>query len=562
MRLFLIFILCWSFSAVSWSQSTFLKRHSDDYFMLERYDALRGRHSDTLLTALNPATQLDAVRFLEQLQHDYELKGDQRELTNILQLISVNSEWAANGDASIDSKKPIFKTFYKKKSDCIHIVNKDYAIILNPVIYYMQSIESGNTAQQLFLNSKGIEVRGNIGRHIGFYSMFSDNQERGPLHHQNYVLAHQAVPGATYYKDFKPQKAGHAQDYLLATGYIDASVIKDKMNLSFGSNRFQLGDGYRSLLLSDFGSNYLFLRLNTRLGRLNYQNLFMELTPQYTRGADQLLPRKYAAIHQLSMNLGKRWNVGLYESVVFGRKDFFDFQYLNPIIFYRSVEQTKGSPDNAMIGINIKLNTSFHTVFYGQVLIDEFNFSRIKANNGWWGNKYALQAGCKVADIFGIRNLLLQPEFDLIRPFTYTHNDSVAEFSHYNQSLAHPYGANLVELSLNIHYKAGKKSYFTWCSFYNKQGRDTLSNTTFGGNIFKPNSNPHSEFGIRMFNGYPSTVLYSNLCYSYALRTNLMIDVSAGFRKETATHTPNLSYQSAQCSIGLRLNAERRQYDY
>ena len=45
-----------------------------------------------------------------------------------------------------------------------------------------------------------------------------------------------------------------------------------------------------------------------------------------------------------------RINIGLFESIVFSRPNHFELQYLNPVIFYRTVEQMVGSPDNAMIG--------------------------------------------------------------------------------------------------------------------------------------------------------------------------------------------------------------------
>lgn len=544
------------------SQSAFLNRHADNYYILNYYEVLRGEHSDTLHTAVNPISQKDAISYLQNYleQREDDLSASQQwEINNIL---SKNGEWVKEGNAAIDSKLPIFNTFYKKQSDMIHVEGDDFELIVNPIIYYQQSIESGNTDQHLFINSKGIEARGNIGKRLGFYTSFTDNQERGPLHHQQYILNKQAVPGATFYKDFKIDKPGIAQDYLVASGYIDADIIRNKVNLSFGHNRFQLGDGYRSLFLDDVGANYLFLKLNTRLGKFNYQNLFLELTPQEPRGADRLLPRKYAAIHHLSVNIGKWLNLGLYESIVYSRKDHFDFQYLNPIILYRSVEQSNGSPDNAMLGMNFKINTRIKTVVYGQVLLDEFSFSKVKEGNGWWGNKYGLQLGLKMADLFGIRNLYIQPEFNLIRPFTYTFRDSVAEFSHYNQSLAHPYGANLMELSLLMNYKLAKRLYVTWKTFYNKQGRDTVSNVSFGGNIFSSYTNRNSETGIFLFNGYASEVLYSNLNIAYEFRDNLFLDLGIRTRSEIGSHAVNPTYNSNMLYIGFRLNAVRREYDY
>lgn len=534
----------------------------DYYFQIERIDILSGVISDTLHTALNGMMRKDVVPYLENYlkQHEETLNNVDRD--EIAKIISKSGEFAENGDGAIESDYSLFNTFYQKQPDLLHYKSDLVTFVLNPVIHYQQTVESGNIKQNLFYNAKGIEARGLLGKRVGFYTLFTDNQERGPIHHQNYIRANQAVPGITYYKDFKISKPGLAQDYLYAVGYVDADIIKNTVNVTFGTDKFHIGDGYRSLFLSDFGANYTFLKLNTRFGKFNYQNLFMELTPQYFRGADQYISRKYAAMHHLSVNVSKWLNVGLFEAIIFKRKDHFDFRYMNPIILYRSVEQTNGSPDNALLGFNFKINTGVKALLYGQVMLDEFNFSQIKANNGWWANKYAAQLGIKFADPFGVKNLLIQAEGNLVRPYTYSYYDSVADYSNYNQPLAHPYGSNFIEADLIINYKPFKKTYLTWKTFYNRQGRDTLSNTSFGGNIFKDYNQRNDDTGIRMFNGAVTDVIYSNLNLSYEIRDNLYFDLGGTFRYEKASHIANTTWNSIQVYSGLRLNALRKQYDY
>ena len=99
----------------------------------------------------------------------------------------------------------------------------------------------------------------------------------------------------------------------------------------------------------DFGNNYLFLKINTRIWRINYQNLFMELHSPDNGIANVLIPKKYAAIHHLDIAITKNFNMGLFEAVIFGRKNHFEFGYLNPIIFYRSIELSNGSFDNSSL---------------------------------------------------------------------------------------------------------------------------------------------------------------------------------------------------------------------
>ncbi len=543
------------------AQSPFIKRNMDDALLLERLDVLNGRVSDTLLTSIEGMPAKDVVAFLERYLETHAASLSVQDKRDIKKYISQYGEWAADAQGAQASKKPILDVLYQKKPDLFNYSRNGNTFVINPVIHYQQLFETAADTQNMFVNTRGLEARGVLKNRVGFYTIFADNQERGPLHWQHYVATRGQVPGNAFHKTFKPEKAGIARDYLYAAGYIDAEVIKNTLNVSFGQDRFHIGDGYRSLFLSDFGTNYTFLKLNTKLWKFNYQNLFMELVPQFRRRGDNLVPRKYAAMHHLSINATKWLNIGVFESVIFSRKDHFDFSYMNPIIFYRAIEQFNGSPDNALMGLNFKINTRFQTQFYGQVILDEFKFSELKARDGWWANKYGFQLGGKIVDPLGIKHLLLQAEMNIVRPFTYS-RDSVTNYTHYNQVMAHPYGANFAELNLIARYKPIDRLYLTGKAFYNRQGRDTLSAVAMGGDIFKDYRSRMNERGYFMFSGYPSSVKFLNFNASYELKDNLFIDLGATYRKEYSTHPHQPSYASMQLYTGFRLNAVRRQYDY
>ena len=87
----------------------------------------------------------------------------------------------------------------------------------------------------------------------------------------------------------------------------------------------------------------------------------MEVNPQFpdaVRSNDILLDKKYAAIHHLSVNPTKWLTLGLFEAVIFGRKNDFDFVYLNPVIFLRTAEKQNNSPDNGFVGFDFKANAN------------------------------------------------------------------------------------------------------------------------------------------------------------------------------------------------------------
>src|SRR5690606_35063996 len=122
---------------------------------------------------------------------------------------------------------------------------------------------------------KGLTLRGLIAKRIGFSAYITDNQERGPQFVQQRIIDFDAVPGVGFYKDFKKT----ATDYIDARGSIHFTAAK-YLDFQFGYDKNFIGNGYRSLFLSDFGNSYLFLKINTRIWKIDYMNLFMELVPQ------------------------------------------------------------------------------------------------------------------------------------------------------------------------------------------------------------------------------------------------------------------------------------------
>ncbi|TAL44495.1 MAG: hypothetical protein EPN92_08685, partial [Chitinophagaceae bacterium] len=458
---------------------------------------------------------------------------------------------------SIVSKKPIAKNFYTTPANLYEVHVKDFDLIINPVIQFQYMKEKDND-ESLFLNSRGVAIRGRIADKIGFAASIIDNQERDPMYVQDWENKFKSVPGAGYYKDFK----GTGYDYFDARGYFTFNVTK-YIDVAFGYDRNFIGNGYRSLFLSDFSNNILFLKLNTRIWKINYQNLFMELQTAEPRGPDRLLPKKYAALHHLDVNVTKWLNVGLFEGVIFGRKNHFEFGYLNPVIFYRSVEQQNGSFDNSVAGIDFKANTLKHFQFYGQFLLDEFNLSQIRKGNGWWANKWGLQLGAKYIDAFGIKNLDLQLEHNRVRPFTYSHRDSVANYTHYNQPLAHPLGANFSEVIGLARYQPAPKWTVIAKAMYWKQGLDSNAQN-YGSNIFLPNVPPYrmGDYGYKIGSGMEAKTALASLLLSYELKENLFIEASATYRKFSVASNSSLSNNTTILSFGVRWNMHRRVFEF
>jgi hypothetical protein len=563
----LLIFICPAFAS---AQSTYLTQGSKDIHFVDRLEIKQQKNTHLNFSTLRPFNRKDIVRqaeFIDSARLGYSdsvgvdkyKEWYDQALTpvdeyNLQHFLMNNSEWVTVPKEEFNSRRPIFRTFYKTKPNFIEVNTRDFFLALNPVLQFQQGYQS-DYKKNLFLNSRGVTLRGLIGRKVGFSAFITDNQERGPQFFQQRVKDADAVPGVGFYKPFKTD----AVDYFDARGYITFKAT-NFIDVQFGYDKNTIGNGYRSLFLSDWGNSYLFLKLNTKVWKLNYQNLFMELMPQFRKRGDTLLDRKYAAMHHLSVNVTKWLNIGVFEGVIFGRKNRFDFQYLNPIIFYRHIEGTVGSPDNALAGIDFKANIGHRVQLYGQFLLDEFILSEIKNKPTSWVNKWGIQGGLKYVDAFGVRNLDLQFEVNRVRPFTYSHNDTISNYTHYNQPLAHPLGANFQEFIGIVRYQPSPKWNIYLNTIYYNQGLDSAG-INFGGNIFRDYTTRTMDEGFKVGSGAKATCLNTFLQVSYELKENLFLEASGQYRMYKIANVPGQT-NTTIVTAGVRLNMFRRHYDF
>ena len=542
------------------AQSTYLPQGDKAAILAERWEIKSGTDSAFNFSKTKPLNR----KYLVNAVNGYVARNGISSLSksdayNLRSFYMNNLEYLPiEEQPQYQSKKPIWKNFYTTPASLFEVHVKDFDLVVNPVFQYTISKESDND-QDLFLNSRGVSVRGRIANKIGFAAYVTDNQERDPLYVQQFINERLAVPGAGFYKPFKDPGG---VDYFDARGYFTFNVTK-YIDVQFGYDKNFIGNGQRSLFLSEFSNNTLFLKLNTRIWKLNYQNLFMELHASEIPGGDQLLPKKYAAMHHLDMAVTKWLNIGLFEGVIFGRKDHFEFGYLNPIIFYRSIEQQNGSFDNAMVGLDFKANFAKRFQAYGQFSLDEFVLSEVTANRGWWGNKWGIQLGAKYIDAFNIKNLDLQLEHNRVRPFTYSHGDSVANYTHYNQPLGHPLMANFQEFIGVARYQPAPKWLAVGKIIWHQQGRDS-SAVSYGSNIFLPNTAPYrtSDYGYDIGSGWKTNTLYASFLLSYELRQNMFLELNAIVRRQETVTAPITNFNSSIISFGLRWNMHRRDFEF
>jgi hypothetical protein len=537
------------FFSSAFSQSTNAPLNEDYYHWIDRYEIKAGRIAPELFTSVKPYKRSAIVAFVDSLQAKDQVFTSPSDKFNYDYLRNDSWEWS-HAETS-NSRKPVLKHLYKKKSDLFYVDKPEFDLHVSPVLYAGFGKDS-NLSDPMYINLRGVEVRGMIDKKIGFYTYLGENQSVLPSYVQSGLASNSVVPHELFWKPFK----NNAVDFFQTRAYIDFSLTKH-IYMQFGQDKLNIGNGYRSLIFSDFAPPSLFLRANVKVWRLNY---LFQINRVASNVGGTSYPIKYTAFHHASINIGKKFNLGVFESVVFSANNSFDPSYLNPIIFYRAIEQQFGSPDNALLGFDFKWNAAKGISFYGQGVLDEFVLAHIKARDGWWANKYAMQGGMKYIDVAGINNLDLQLEANLVRPYTYSHHD-LGSYTNYRQPMAHPLGSNFYEAVAIFRYQPLPRLNLVAKNFYAKKGQDANALENWGGNPLKNSSTRQSEYGNKIGQGVENKIMYIDLTASYMLRHNFFIDVKHIIRDSKspmAFYNTNTSISS----LALRWNIAQRGYEF
>ena len=421
-----------------------------------------------------------------------------------------------------------------------------YASIL-PDLLVGRSNDNGT----VWVNTRGVVVGGRIGKNLTVRSEFYENQAKFPSYLDAYGRANRIVPGQGEWKPYKDKYF----DFAYSSALIDYKAGK-YFDFQLGYDRNFIGDGYRSMLLSDASFNYPFLKIIANIGRVQYTTMWAQfIDMQYPKASyDNGYRKKWGVFNYLDWNVSKKFSVGLFEAVIWQDSDStgkrgFDASYINPIVFLRPVEFSVGSPDNALLGFNLKYAPSLNSTFYGQFILDEFKFDEVTSGKGWWGNKFGGQVGFRSNNILHVPHLNVLTEVNAARPYTYSQRTTLNNYGHYNQSLAHPMGANFVEW-VNIADYQYKRFFFRGQLTWARYGLDTAG-LNFGKDINKSYTTRANSYDNHIGQGLKTDLLYlqGNVAYVLNPKYNLRIEGIVTLRNEKNDQWKN---REAVFQIGLR----------
>ncbi|MGK4566159.1 gliding motility protein RemB [Flavobacterium sp. 3HN19-14] len=457
----------------------------------------------------------------------------------------------------------------------VQFEGEDYWLTMNPILDVRMGKSSSSDFSYTYQNTRGLNVQGGLGKDLVVTSTIFESQGRFADYYNAYAESMAPdggdpaiIPGIGIAKRFKKD----AYDFPSADANITYSPSK-ALNLQLGYGRNFIGDGYRSLLEGDAASPYPYIKINTTFWKIKYTNTYMwlkDVRPGVVE--DRTYATKFMANHYLSWNASNRLNIGFFESVIWTNSNGrgFDANFINPIIFYRTVEfASSARSGNALLAITSKYKWSNSVNFYGQFLIDEFSLGEVKKQNKSWKNKFGYQIGAKYFNAFDTDGLLLQVEYNRVRPYVYSHSDPITNYGHNNQSMGHPWGGNFQEFIAIARYHKGR--YFADAKLtFGVRGFDfdTADDSfNYGGNIYK-NYNDDRPFdtGVTIGQGNKTNIFIADLQAGYLINptTNLKLFANLIYRDfNPETNTAAVFKQNTTWfSVGIRTDIFNFYFDY
>jgi len=365
------------------------------------------------------------------------------------------------------------------------------------------------SGKSTWLNTRGFQAGGSISNKFFFYTSGYENQGVFADYINDFINERRVVPGQMYGK-----LGAKEQDWTYVSAIVSYSPA-NHLNFTLAYDKNFIGDGYRSMLLSDISSNHTSFKFNGTFGDINISSIWSYmLEPQerinddFRRSGSQ---RKWGAFQYADWNVNNRFSVGLFHSLLWGS---------------RKLEQGSDSKEAMQVGLNSKYKLLRNTTVYGQVLLNE---------------DMAGQIGFRGFDAFGIKELNFLGEYNFANPDSYSNEDLLTSYTNYSQSLAHPFGADFREFVGILNYSYSKFD-FSLQGNYGNYRKNEVNDAAIGQEI---------KTDLMYLDGRVS--------YVFNPKYNLRFEVGGVARRESNDLG---NRNTAMLTLGLRASFRNLYYDF
>jgi hypothetical protein len=409
----------------------------------------------------------------------------------------------------------------------VGIDSGDFSIHIDP-LFNLQFGKDKAGSKTLFTNTRGGVVQGNLGKKFAFGSWFYEDQAIFPQYWDVIIDSSRVAPGQGRAKRY--QKTGW--DYAYSGGYISWRALKN-LNIEFGQGKNFIGNGYRSLLLSDVSTNYPYLRIDWTYKRIRYTKMFTAFTNFYYPFKDiREFYTKTGTIQLLSIDISRKWQVSFFEMNIWNNPDssgLFNWnpELLNPIPYMESVLRRDPLKYNGIDGINLVYQPINGIQVYGQLAYNKTFSSHYSSFIQL--HHFGYQVGMKYYDPLKIKNGFIQLELNQVQPNTFSQTNPFLSGTHFQQPLGHPLGANFREFLVISNYRY-KRFFIEIKSTFAKYGADIGTNR-WGKDLLKPypediNSNQPAD--LKLFQGMSTKLFTGNMEVSYYINPKTNMNLTTG----------------------------------
>lgn len=301
-----------------------------------------------------------------------------------------------------------------------------------------------------YKNTRGFNVKLRLGDKVNVESSFRETQAVLPFYLNQRVRDLGVAYGQGRTKAFEE----NGFDFSMASAYVSYSPSK-RFNIQVGHGKHFIGNGYRSILLSDLAFNYPYLRMNSNWleNKIQYQNLFtifQDLNRVEREGAaEALFERKQGAFHYLEYSPNNKLSIALFEGSIFPSLDTtgnidVGANFWVPLIGLNTLIENNNE-GRTRLGTNLSYRLGQKIQLYNQFVVENTDFNKL---SHLWGVKW-----------FAYQSLLLQAEYNTVE------QNFNSLFNHFNESLSVPNQSDYQEILGIAQYKRGRwvsRSAFTY----------------------------------------------------------------------------------------------------
>ncbi|WDF68979.1 gliding motility protein RemB [Sphingobacterium oryzagri] len=425
----------------------------------------------------------------------------------------------------------------------IQVKKEDHTFFADFMPDFIIGKQTGTNSKTLWTNTRGAQVGLSIKDKFSFYLSFYENQARFPTHIDTAAMAIGGLPGQGFSKNVEQSQF----DWMNATANL-TYAFSSAFNLTLAYDKVHIGDGYRSVLLSESPYNYTHAKFSGNVGRFQYNSIWATMLdrknfnatntgiPEIDRQGDGA---KFAAFQYVDYLIDEKAAIGLFHSLIWPKSN-----------------DPGADKVNGGLGLNGKYQPWSNVLFYGQVYADDLSKFSFNRNAD---RRVAYQLGGRAFDVFAVNNLNVTLEYNQAAPYTYQHRNNRINYTVNGEPLAHPAGANFREILGMLTYTWNRWNVYGQ-SMFSRYGVDPDGDSNYGRDLFKETSTTN-QFLIGQ--GQTTNLFYNELRLAYVLNPTYNLRFELGMinrRQHNLVTTERIN--ANMFTIGLRSSFRAFQTEY